>query len=95
MYRFNVSDRVVAAFPEGDREVVLVEGFVTGIEQEGRLVAIRPATPEELESGEMLNPCDTSGSHKIYGDQVYLAEDIGEVIGLFFGDDDGVLGLDS
>lgn len=82
MYHFNVSDRVIAAFAEGEREVVLVEGFITGIEQEGRLVAVRPASPEELDCGEMI-PVEVDGSIVAYGDQVFSADDAEDVFEMF------------
>jgi hypothetical protein len=55
MTRFQVADRVLAVVPNGASEVTIVEGFVTGIEQDGRLVAVRPASPDEWEEGIMDN----------------------------------------
>lgn len=57
MTRFQVSDRVLAVVPNG-AEFTIVEGFVTGIEEDGRLVAVRPASPDEWEEGAMHD-----GSH--------------------------------
>ena len=53
MHSFKFSDRVMAVVPNGANEVTIVEGFVTGIEQDGRLVAVRPAAPDEWEEGVM------------------------------------------
>lgn len=53
MTRFNVSDRVLAVVPNGAAEVTIVEGFITGVEQDGRLVAVRPAAPDEWDEGVM------------------------------------------
>ena len=53
MARFEFADRVLAVVPNGVNEVSIVEGFVTGVEQDGRLVAVRPAATDEWESGVM------------------------------------------
>jgi hypothetical protein len=52
MSEFNVSDRVLAVIP-GQCEYEIVEGFVTAVEQDGRIVAVRPATTHEWETDEM------------------------------------------
>lgn len=53
MHSFKFSDRVMAVVPSGANEVTIVAGFVTGIEQDGRLVAIRPVQQDEWEDGAM------------------------------------------
>lgn len=53
MSQFQVSDRVLAVVPNGGAEFTIVEGFVTAVEQDGRIVAVRPAAPDEWEEGTM------------------------------------------
>ena len=52
MSQFQVSDRVLAVVPNGV-EFEIVEGFVTAIEKDGNVVAVRPATTHEWEEGKM------------------------------------------
>jgi hypothetical protein len=58
MTEFKVSDRVLAVIP-GQAEFEIVEGFITAIEQDGRIVAVRPASPDEWEGEDMHD--DPSG----------------------------------
>lgn len=53
-----VNDRVIAIVPSGDQNVDLVEGFVTGIERDGKLIAVRPAAPDEWEDASPSNDDD-------------------------------------
>jgi len=53
MTRFQIADRVMAVVPDGASEVTIVAGFVAGIEQDGRLIAIRPVQQDEWEDGAM------------------------------------------
>ena len=53
MSRFQFADRVLTVVPNGGSEFTIVEGFVTGVEQDGRIVAVRPAAIDEWEAGIM------------------------------------------
>ena len=62
-----INDRVIAIVPSGDRHVDLVEGFVTGVERDGRLIAVRPAAPDEWEEA---SPTIDDGAVSFWWDSV-------------------------
>ena len=53
MSRFQFADRVLAVVPNGISEFTIVEGFITAVEQDGRIVSVRPAAIDEWKAAIM------------------------------------------